>query len=63
MHWADNCSQNTQNDSDNCEEVNIVLITENVEINNIFLAGTCISALIDTACTKAVARKIGLRIT
>ena len=61
MHWANNCPHNTQSANvledkvDECEEVCIVLMTEDLDKNKIFVAEASKSALIDTACTKTVA--------
>ena len=61
MHWANNCPHNTQSvnvledNLDECVEVNIVLMTENLNKNKIAVAETSKSAIIDTAWTKAVA--------
>ena len=40
------------------EEINIVLITEEINKNEIFVAEACKSAVVDTACTKTVAGEI-----
>ena len=66
MQWAKNCPhKNSQQlnyidnedgrDSDDSEEVNIVLITEEVSEHDIFIAEAATSAVVDTACTKTVA--------
>ena len=66
MHWAKNClhkkSQQVNyfededgGDSDDSEEVNIVLITKEVSEHDIFIAEAATSAVVDTACTKTVA--------
>ena len=62
MHWANSCPQNTQNEN-LLEDVNFVLMTEDVDINEIFVAGNCTSVFIDTACTKIAAGKNSSRIT
>ena len=40
------------------EEINIVLITEEINKNEIFVAEACKSAVVDTACTKTVTGEI-----
>ena len=65
MHWAGKCphrnesvniSQENNSDSENTdEEINIVLFTKNESNNEIFVAEALKLAVIDTACTKAVA--------
>ena len=68
MHWAKNCPHKKSQqvnyiddedgrDSDNSEEVSIVLITEEVSEHNIFIAEAAISSVVDTACTKTVVRE------
>ena len=68
MHWAGKCPHRSNNQSvdiigeenfdletDNeVEEANIVLITEEIDKNEIFVAEACKLAVIDTACTKTV---------
>ena len=61
MYWANNCPHNTQlvnvleDDVDECEEVNIVLMTEDLDENKIFVVEASKSVVNDTACTKTVA--------
>ena len=61
MHWGNNCPHNTQSvnvseeDADECEEVNIVLMIEDLDKNKNFVVEASKSAVIDTACTKTVA--------
>ena len=61
MHRANNCPHNTQSvnvledNINECEEVNIVLMTEDLDKNNIFVAEASKSAVIDTAWTKTIA--------
>ena len=69
MHWADKCphkssyqsvnisqevSSDTENESES-EEINIVLMTEEIDKNEIFIAEASKLAVVDTACTKTVA--------
>ena len=69
MHWADKCphklnyqsvniseedSLDTENDSES-EEINIVLMTEEIDKNEIFIAEASKLAVVDTSCTKTVA--------
>ena len=60
MYWASNCPHNPQSANiledkpDNCEEVNIVLITENLEKNKIFVVGRSKVEAINIICTKTV---------
>ena len=69
MHWADKCphksnyqlvniseevSSDTENESE-FEEISIVLMTEEIDKNEIFIAEASKLAVVDTACTKAVA--------
>ena len=60
MHWANNCPHNTQsvnileNDLDEYEEVNIVLVTEDIDNNKIFVVEGSKSAVTDTSYIKTV---------
>ena len=69
MHWADKCphklnyqsvniseedSLDTENDSES-EEINIVLMTEEMDKNEIFIAEASKLAVVDASCTKTVA--------
>ena len=71
MHWTDKCphklnyqsvniseevSWDTENESES-EEINIVLITEEIEKNKIFIAEASKLAVVDTGCTKKVTGK------
>ena len=67
MHWAKHCLHCIKKDSANnaevseseCEDtenVQITLITEKIEVNKVFLVDMSCSAVIDTACSEAVAR-------
>ena len=44
-----------EDDVDECEDVNIVLMTEDLDKNKIFVVEASKSAVIDTACTNTVA--------
>ena len=66
MYWAKNCPHKKSQqvnyiddedgrDSDDSEEVNTVLITEEVSKHDIFIAEAATSGVADTACTKTVA--------
>ena len=70
LHWQNDCPANDKpqsvrscniicgqdnSDSDSVEEVHLVLFTENVDEQTIFVAEAAMSAVIDTACTKTVA--------
>ena len=61
IQWVNNCPHNTQSanaleyDVDKYEEVNIVLMTEDLDKNESFVVEASKSAVIDTACTKTVA--------
>ena len=66
MHWAKHCPHRVKNDSaniaevpesegENTENVQITLITEKSEVNNVIVAETSCSAVIDTTCSKTVA--------
>ena len=69
MHWADKCphksnyqsvnisqevSSDTENESES-EEINIVLMTKEIDKNETFIAEASKLAVVDTACTKTVA--------
>ena len=69
MHWADKCphksnyqsfniseeiTSDTENESES-EKINIVLMTEKIDKNEIFIAEASKLAVVDTACTKIVA--------
>ena len=67
MHWAKHCLHRIKKDSANnaevseseCEDtgnVQITLITEKIEVNNVFLVDMSCSAVIETAYYEAVAR-------
>ena len=65
MHWADKCPHKNErsalivegraSEDESTEEVNIVLITEEIDKAEIFVTETSKSAVIDTAYTKTVA--------
>ena len=68
MHWPDKCPHKNEavsaylvegndsgDDDDNLEEINTVLITEEDDKSEIFVAEASKSAVIDTTCTKTVA--------
>ena len=46
---------NDNDDDDSSEEINIVLITEEDDISEIFVAEASKSVVTDTACTKTMA--------
>ena len=61
MHWVNNCPHNTESVNvlleyavDKCEEVNIVLMTKDLDKNEISVVETSKWAVIDTACIKTV---------
>lgn len=60
VYWASNCPHNPQSANiledkpDSCEEVNIVLITEDLEKNKVFVVGKSKIEAINTICTKTV---------
>ena len=69
MHWAEKCAHNKKIHSvnltvgvveevesveDEFEEINVVLMTEEVDKNEIFVAEASKAAVVDTACTKTV---------
>ena len=71
MQWADKCphklnyqsvnkseevSSDTENESES-EEINIVLMTEEIDKNEIFIPKAFKLAVVDTACTKTVGGK------
>ena len=64
MHWASQCPHAQNNtavhiteeiDNELCEQVELVLITEELDKHKIFVAEASKSAVLDTACTKTVA--------
>ena len=69
MQWADKCphkndkgsaylvegNDSDDDDEDSSEEINIVLITEEDDKSEIFVAEASKSAVTDTACTETVA--------
>ena len=69
MHWADHCPHksdhaalvteiDTESDQENCEEVNVALMTQeytDFDKSEVFVAEASKPPVIDTACTKTVA--------
>ena len=55
VNISEEVSSGTENESD-YEEINIVLITEEIDKNEIFTAEASKLAVVDTACTKTVGR-------
>ena len=65
MHWADKCPHKNErsalivegsaSEDESTKEVDIVLITEEIDKAEIFVTEASKSAVIDTACTKTVA--------
>ena len=64
MHWASHCphkqqpNQSAHLTEESCEEVELVLMTEQMDKQEIFVAEASKSAVIDTACTKTIAGEI-----